>query len=336
MNDPLIQSIFPERASKKLELPFDSNMLANHPELLNTYLSTTPWEDNISPPFLDGEFSLSDMVEHFNATVFASPYARRNLLHLQLLASCTFPATHYTKRKNLPSYLISQTFYGSGRLLYRDREYDLLPGDVFFINCLDPHTYYATSKEGWGYRFAHFDGTPAKSYFQQFEHQDTIKFTFSDSSRFCEDLGELFRVNVNTGPKQELLTNRILTDLLTELLLCLSDFHHKTLPDSIARQCVYLQAHYTEKISLEQLTKKFQISKFHMCREFKRYTGLTIYEYLTDYRITMSKNLLRYSGMSISEIASSVGYSDYNNFYRTFTHIEGISPSEYQKSWGRP
>jgi AraC-like DNA-binding protein len=304
-----------------------------HPEQLKAYMSEPPWDTSIHPPFLSGEFDLSDMTEHFIKSVFPSPFARKHLLYLQLLASCTFPASHYTRRENLPSYLLAYTFYGTGRLLYRDREYELSAGDLFLINCADPHTYYAVSEDGWGYRFAHFDGAHVRTYLRQFERQDAVKFTFSDDSHFYRSFGELFLVNAESGPKQEILTNRILTDLLTELLLCLPSYQNKTLPDEIARQCTYLQSHYAEKISLEALAKQFRISKYHMCREFKKYTGQTILAYLTDFRLTMSKSLLRYSSMSIEEIAASVGYNDYNNFYRTFTHAEGMSPSEYRKYW---
>jgi AraC-like DNA-binding protein len=331
--DPLIQSLFPDRHSQTLNQSFDSNTLSLHPELLPQFMAVPPWDTSIHPTFLNCDFDLSNMTQHYNVSVFPSPFARKNLLYLQLLASCTFSATHYTKRENLPSYLIAHTFYGEGRLVYHDKEYELRPGDLFFIHCTDQHTYYAASEEGWGYRFIHFDGAPMEAYFHQFERPEAVRFSFPDDSRFYRSLQELYQVNASSGPQQEILTNRILTDLLTELLLSLPDYQNKTLPDEITRQCIYLQNHYNEKISLEQLARRFQVSKYHMCREFKKYTGQTIYAYLTDYRITISKNLLRYSGLSVNEISTLAGFDDYTNFYRTFIHIEEMSPSEYRKHW---
>ena len=70
-----------------------------------------------------------------------------------------------------------------------------------------------------------------------------------------------------------------------------------------------------------------------MSREFKKYTGKTIFNYITDLRISLAQRLLRYSNLSVNEIAENIGFEDHNGFYRAFMQREEMSPSAYRKYW---
>ena len=66
-------------------------------------------------------------------------------------------------------------------------------------------------------------------------------------------------------------------------------------------------------------------------RIFKNETGQTLNQYLTDYRIKMSKQFLSDPRYKIADISSKVGYSDGNYYSKTFKKIVGLSPSEYRE-----
>lgn len=95
----------------------------------------------------------------------------------------------------------------------------------------------------------------------------------------------------------------------------------------------YLDEHFVEKISLDNLSERFFINKYYLTRIFKEAYGLTISHYIMEKRITQAKKLIRFSEMTMDEIAESVGMSDANYFSRAFRKIEGVSPTEYQKQW---
>ena len=61
---------------------------------------------------------------------------------------------------------------------------------------------------------------------------------------------------------------------------------------------------------------------------FKNETGQTLNQYLTDYRIKMSKQFLSDPRYKIADISSKVGYSDGNYYSKTFKKIVGLSPSD--------
>ena len=95
----------------------------------------------------------------------------------------------------------------------------------------------------------------------------------------------------------------------------------------------YLDVHFAEKISLDSLAEEFYISKFYLAREFKKYYGVTIGDYLRTRRVTHAKELLRFTDKPIDEIAGLCGIPDSNYFSKMFRKSEGYSASEYRKKW---
>ena len=100
-----------------------------------------------------------------------------------------------------------------------------------------------------------------------------------------------------------------------------SDTSHKQLSSVIT----FLNSHYTETISLDELANQFFISKYHLCRLFRKNTGLTIHQYLTSKRLTLAGELMA-DGKSLSEAAALAGFSDYSSFYRAYRKEYGHQP----------
>jgi Response regulator containing CheY-like receiver domain and AraC-type DNA-binding domain len=91
----------------------------------------------------------------------------------------------------------------------------------------------------------------------------------------------------------------------------------------------YMERHYHEEISLDDLSQYIGLSSQHLSKLFKDETGINYVEYLTNMRIDMAKNLLSEGTQTVKEICYSVGYNDPNYFSRIFKRIVGISPSDY-------
>ena len=95
----------------------------------------------------------------------------------------------------------------------------------------------------------------------------------------------------------------------------------------------YLDEHYTEKFSLDELSERFFISKYHLSREFHQYYGTTLNQYVISRRLTQAKKLLRFSALTLDEIARSCGFYDASYLNRQFKNSEGITASEFRKKW---
>lgn len=94
----------------------------------------------------------------------------------------------------------------------------------------------------------------------------------------------------------------------------------------------YIQNHYAEKITLEDLAAQIHLCKSESCRLFKRYMNESMFEYLLNYRVERSLELLKQSGLDVTQIAGQVGFVNPGYYSRIFKRKMGCTPLEYRKS----
>ena len=80
----------------------------------------------------------------------------------------------------------------------------------------------------------------------------------------------------------------------------------------------YIEEHYPEPITIEQLSQLCHFSKYHFMRFFKHHIGMTCVEYINHYRLEKAVELLEQGTSSILEISLSVGYRNLSYFHRAF------------------
>lgn len=90
----------------------------------------------------------------------------------------------------------------------------------------------------------------------------------------------------------------------------------------------YIREHLTEDLSLETLEEQFYVSRYHLCREFKKMSGQTIHSYIIKMRLDLCKKYIE-AGMPIKEVYAMGGFGGYNHFFRAFKKEYGMTPKEY-------
>lgn len=103
-------------------------------------------------------------------------------------------------------------------------------------------------------------------------------------------------------------------------------------PSTIKMIVGEMKQHYTENITLTDLSRKYGISAGHLSGLIKEELQLSFSEYIASKRLQKAKELLADESLSIEEIAEQVGYSDYFYFTKVFKKNCGISPSKYRKN----
>lgn len=96
----------------------------------------------------------------------------------------------------------------------------------------------------------------------------------------------------------------------------------------------YVEEHYAEHITIEDMAAVTYYSKSHFMKFFKSNMGSGFVEYLNDYRLTMAERLLRSSGASVTEIAEQSGFDNLSYFNRLFKRKYGLAPGALRKEGG--
>lgn len=100
---------------------------------------------------------------------------------------------------------------------------------------------------------------------------------------------------------------------------------------------MYLDEHYTEKLSLERISSELGIGRTKLCLLAKELSGgQTLTVIIAQRRVNAAKKLLQQGNMPISEVAEAVGISDYNYFTKVFRSITGVTPSAFRKNSALP
>ncbi len=102
--------------------------------------------------------------------------------------------------------------------------------------------------------------------------------------------------------------------------------------DVVERVQEYIAGHYGEKLTLQILADKHNISVTHLKRVFKEQTGKTVLTYLTDLRIREAKRLIREGKLDFGPIGREVGFDSIYYFSNVFKTKTGMTPTEYHKS----
>ena len=92
----------------------------------------------------------------------------------------------------------------------------------------------------------------------------------------------------------------------------------------------YIEEHYREDLSLNELSYQLELSPSYLSSVFKEYNHATFLEYLSRYRVARAKPLLLQTEDSVTDIAQQVGYSNVNTFIRIFKKEEGVTPGQYR------
>ena len=105
---------------------------------------------------------------------------------------------------------------------------------------------------------------------------------------------------------------------------------------SVNRQCAavrrYIDLHFKEALTLEQLAEEGHMNKFYLSHAFKREYGVSPINYMISKRIEESKYLLAETDLSMTQIAQLLGFSSLSYFSQVFRRTQSVTPMEYRQS----
>ena len=150
-------------------------------------------------------------------------------------------------------------------------------------------------------------------------------------------LGELFQAGVQEEEQKKEGWEAIVLGNTLKILAYLdraytdrdTDILKAEKPELLDKVTAYIENHYSDHITVDELAHKFYISSSTISHLFKQKMGLSLYHYITQRRLISAKNLIS-AGTPLEHVATQVGFSDYSTFYRAFKQEYGISPRQYR------
>ena len=264
-----------------------------------------------------------------------SKFAKKALFYVQETGYLKSLKSHLSQRSNLASYLFCIVLSGRGIFSYEGHIHSLHPNEGIFIDCMKPYSHQSDPQYPWELLWVHFNGAAAKSYYEYFYQSGESVIRPKEPEKYLQMINELIKIHQKKELSWELLASKLITDLLT---MCITEKQEtgeteSTILNKLQAVENHLNQNFTQKICLDQLAETFYISKYHLCREYKRLFGVTIIHSITAKRITYAKELLRFTGKSIEEIAEACGYPDASYFNKVFQRTEAMTGSDYRKKW---
>lgn len=232
-----------------------------------------------------------------------------------------------------PHYHYLQTEKGKGRIEIRGKHYILEEQEGILIAPSVPHSYTRESEE-WDTVFATFTGTLSSSISSIIQGQSVI-FIHSEQGQKIEHL-----ISDAVSEFQKSLPDmKVLSALCYDVLLSFtpdissgnqaSDPLYQRYVAPIIRE---IETRYSEELTVQELSSRVFVTPQYLSRLFRRFLNVSVYEYLTNYRINKSKEfLLTHTHMKVQEIALASGFTDTSHFISIFRKYTGTTPLDFRK-----
>jgi AraC-like DNA-binding protein len=227
---------------------------------------------------------------------------------------------------------------GAEQFLYRRSNYLAPQGSIVVIHPGEMHTGSAGTAYGWAYRMLYPDSSLLQRAASEVAGRERGIPFFPSGVVDDPALATLFSQLHTTLEHSPSTLERESRMLWTFAQLILRHAENRPIlrsasPERAAVQKVraYLEGHYTENVSLEELAAFVNLSPFHLLRVFRDTVGLPPHSYLMQVRVTHAKHLLLTS-MSPAQVALTVGFTDQSHLTKHFKRIVGVTPGQYAHS----
>ena len=263
---------------------------------------------------------------------------------------------HYRSSKLLNIEYHNHDFYEvyflvSGKVAYsiEGRSYALQPGDVLILSDQEMHRPSQAGEEPYEriviwVRPAYLktlgsEGYPLTACFEHLPRAGGNQLRMDPAAllEFRENLDDLEEAYWSEEPGADLLRRAYFTELMVRLNRAYRaaedgraplDGEVSAAPSTRTAGLIrYINDNIGEDLGLDRLAAEFYVSKYHMLREFRRHTGVTIHQYVLTKRLILARHHLR-RGMPVAEVCRLCGFRDPSNFARLYRREYGRSPKE--------
>ncbi len=222
--------------------------------------------------------------------------------------------------------------HGNGSILLDGKEYAFKKDDILVVNSNELH--YTSTKASLIYTCLIISTAWCRQ--MNIDYDSLHFYPLINNKKIIDLIKKLTEIHGDiNNPLRIAKSNELLLGVMIELI----EKHSKEKKylyqagnhfDIIKAAVTYIHQNFNKKLSLKQISEAVCFDKFALCKEFKKYTGNTIIEYIHQYRTTKAIEYLC-DGFNVSEAASLCGFENLSFFTKIFKRYTGNNPSYYKK-----
>lgn len=232
-------------------------------------------------------------------------------------------------------YVIGFVEGGRRHMWCKDQEYDVGAGDLILFNPRDTHSCAPVCGELLDYRAVNIEPHVMEHAVKEITGRAFIpRFTQNVAfhSEVTQSVAATYNAIIRHASKleKEEALFFLLEQVLQEYSAPFAE-EHISRPDSqIQTLCTYMEEHFADNISLEELLSMTTFGKSYLFRCFTKQVGVSPYRYLQTIRLDKAKHFLE-EGIPPVEAAAMAGFADQSHFTNFFKEFIGLTPRQYQK-----
>lgn len=246
---------------------------------------------------------------------------------------------HEMKRSEHDDYILIYCAEGKGYLTLGNDKHSIKAGELFIMPPNTPHAYQANEEQPWTVYWCHFQGEQAQDFFDYVYSKKIYQTNTSPIIGNMTDIDfiQAFRELIETVRDNAQLTgfiqaSNLFRHILTKIERQIKQSEKYKSGLSIPKIQQYMRANINKHIHLEELASLSHCSKYHFTRQYQLMTGISPLKHFIELKMEHACFLLEQTSLSMSEIATQLGYDDALYFSRVFRKILGLAPSAYRKT----
>ena len=244
------------------------------------------------------------------------------------------------RTNNYSEYLLMYSIEGSARYTKNTLTQYIQANSIITTACNTTLTFTRVTKE-WKFFYFIISGSHAKMFYNLVRTHNNVILSnpFSPILSSFIDLYQILSDPLYEADKNEtwkhLHSNVLLANIFTSLYDITFDVG-KIKELTPAQETVvntalkYIAENYKNQLDIETICNNVGFSKYYFCKIFKQQMGVTVHQYVNEFRINKAKELLAYSKLSVNSIANQVGFKTPLTFIRAFEKAVQMTPSEYR------
>lgn len=230
--------------------------------------------------------------------------------------------------------IFQYTLKGAGEIIIDEKVTRLKPGYAFFVNIPSHHRYYLPEdSERWEFVHITLFGSEATTIFEEITKEKGHIFNLERDAVPIQLIFNFYAKTVRGEINDEYKASSYAYTFLMELqryLLNMSDFDQLKRPDPVVKSIHFIEHHYAQPMTLDDIVESAGISKYYFSRLFHKTMHISPLSYVTKIRLEKAIELFKDTQLTIEEISQMVGFSSGNYFNKVFRSVIGISPGRYR------